>query len=219
VAAAVLVIVLSGAGERDGTSSSANTSGSCAAVIEWRGATYSGARAQRPLRFGAALGRGTVPACLDTPGSPGSELLPVALVEVVGLLPAQAVGFESGDFLYLAPGYFPQQPRTPLHDALYGTHTDVPDERGDDCGDATVAEVRATVLAATFGSLRVELEDARDLPARTWIFPDARTLITGGGTPPHVSPGDSVRAQVLVCRKPDEPQFLKLVATRLALGE
>ncbi|MEK6275348.1 MAG: hypothetical protein AABM30_08420 [Actinomycetota bacterium] len=44
-------------------------------------------------------------------------------------------------------------------------------------------------------------------------------MVDGGGEPPHVSPGDIVRAQVLVCRKRDDPHFLKLVATRLTIGK
>ena len=216
-AAVVFLVVRSG---DDRPSKVASSSGSCAVTVEWRGTTYQGTSVQQPMKLGAPLGHGSVPACNDTPGnSDGTGPQPLALAEIAGIPPAQAVASADWQTLYLAPGYFPQVPGTLLHDLIYGTRSGVPNERGNKCRDAKTANMRAKVLAANFGFLRVDLEDAPGLPRRTWIFPDARTLLSGGGSPPHVDPGDTVRARVLVCRNPDDPHFLKLVATRLAIGE
>jgi hypothetical protein len=65
--------------------------------------------------------------------------------------------------------------------------------------------------------LSVTLLEPTKLPHENWIFTDARTVITGGGTKPHVKVGDVLRAQVLVCRHAKDPHFLKLVATHLSL--
>jgi hypothetical protein len=74
------------------------------------------------------------------------------------------------------------------------------------------------VKSANFGFLFVTLDESAGLPRETTIFPDARTVIDGGGAVPHVSPGDVVDAQVLACRHPNDAHFLKLVATRLVVG-
>jgi hypothetical protein len=215
-ATVVFLVVRSG---DDRPSKVASSNNSCAVVVEWHGTTYLGTSVQQPMKLGAPLGHGSVPACNDTPGnSDGTGPQPLALAEIVGVPPAQAVASADWQTLYLAPGYFPQMPGTLLHDLIYGPRSRGPNERSNKCDDAKTTDVRAKVLAANFGFLRVDLQDAPRLPRRTWIFPEARTLFTGGGSPPHVDPGDTVRARVLVCRDPDDPHFLKLVATRLAIG-
>jgi hypothetical protein len=220
LAVAVVVFLVVRSGDDRPSKVFSSSSASCAVTVEWRGITYRGTSVQQPMKLGAPLGHGSVPACNDTPGnSDGTGPQPLALAEIAGIPPAQAVASADWQTLYLAPGYFPQVPGTLLHDLIYGMAAGVPDERRDDCRDAKTRDVRAKVLAAINGFLNVDLDDAPGLPRRTVIFPDARTLFTGGGSPPHVDPGNTVRARVLVCRHPDDPHFLKLVATRLAIGE
>jgi RNA polymerase sigma factor (sigma-70 family) len=76
----------------------------------------------------------------------------------------------------------------------------------------------ARLLGISTGAVKSQLHAARRELAQA-IFVDARTLIEGGGPEPHVAPGDEIRAQVLVCRHRNDPHFLKLVATRLFLGD
>jgi hypothetical protein len=190
--------------------------GSCAAAVEWAGTTYAGDKLDQLAPLSDRLGNGTLPACVDTnAGTPALERS-VSVVAIEGVPSREAVAI-AGDRLhvYVAPGYFPQLPRTPLHDVVYGPSTDVPDERGDDCKDAKLANVRASVRSAHFGFLSVQLLDSDDLPRQNWIFSDAHTVVDGGGAEPHVDTGDVVRAQVLVCRHPNDAHFLKLVALRL----
>ncbi len=223
-AVAAIAIAVASLRERDReqkTSSSGGvTAAVCSAAVEWHGTTYLGNTLHRSITLGSSLGDGTIPGCIDSPGSSGTLARSVAIVAIAGLPPRQAVAV-AGDptHAYIAPGYFPQLPHTALHDLLYGPRTDVPDERGDDCNTAETTEVRATVRGANFGFLHVTLLDSTDLPSENTIFPDARTVIEGGGAEPHVNPGDIVRAQVLVCRHPNDAHFLKLVATRLAIGD
>lgn len=222
IAAAVgIVIGIVSRGTRDETpSGSGGSAASCIAAVEWQGTTYVGSELQRAIPLGRSLGDGTIPACSDTPGSGGTPPRSVSIVAVAGLPSREAVA-AAGDpsVLYVAPGYFPQLPKTGLHDLLYGRSANRPDERGNDCNGAATAQVRATVQSANFGLLHVTLLDADNLPRENWIFPDAQTVIVGGGDEPHVRPGDVVRAQVLVCRHRNDPHFLKLVATRLSLGD
>jgi hypothetical protein len=189
-----------------------STNAACASVVEWRGATYYGTTARQPLTLGEALDGGAVPLCNDTnTGNEETGSQPVALASIDGLPAEQAVATDPST-LYVAAGYFPQLPGTPLHDAIYGSRSDVPDERGTACHDAQTKELQGAIRNESFGNLWL---DRRRDP----IFTEARTVVEGGGSPPHVKPGDSVRAHVLVCRKKDEPHFLKVVVTRLTIGE
>jgi len=191
----------------------------CAAAVEWHGTTYLGTSLDAPAALGAELGGGTIPSCSDTPGGTPMQSQHVRLAAVGGVPSGQAVAV-AGDagHVFVAPGYFPQLPGTPLHELVYPTG-EAPDERGGDCGDAVTEDVQATVRSASFGFLNVTLADPPDrIPRDTPIFPEARTVVEGGGATPHVEPGDEIRARVLVCRHADDPHFLKLVATRLELG-
>jgi len=199
------------------------SSAACARAVEWQGTTYFGGNANQLLSLGPKLGKGTIPPCGDTvvngvptpPGPPGS----VTVVSIDGVSPRAAIAtLGEQTVVYVAPGYFPQIPKTALHDIVFGPRAGVPDERRDDCNDAERAELRAKVRSAFFGNLHVTLLDSPDLARENTIFPEARTVIEGGGPEPHVNPGEVIGAQVLVCRKPDDPHFLKLVATRLRLG-
>jgi hypothetical protein len=224
VAAAAIAIVDERGDDGKPSNSRVASSAACAgpAPVKWQGTTYSGGRANQLLALGGKLGKGTTPPCSDTvvngvptpPGPPGS----VTVVSIDGISPRAAIAtLGERTIYYIAPGYFPQLPNTPLHDMVFGPHPNIPNERRDDCDDAAQAEVNAKVRSAGFGHLRVTLLDSPDLPRENTIFPEARTVIEGGGAEPHVSPGDVIRAQVLVCRNPDDPHFLKLVATRLFL--
>jgi hypothetical protein len=198
------------------------TAGGCAVAVEWQGTTYFGGRANQLLSLGPELGKGTTPPCVDMvgpgappPGPPGS----VTIVSIEGVSPRAAVAtLGERTLYYIAPGYFPQVPNTALHDMIYGPHPNLPDERRGDCKGVEQAEVEAKVRSINTGFIPVTLLGSPDLPAESAIFPEARTVIEGGGAEPHVSPGDVIRAQVLVCRRPDDPHFLKLVATRLRLA-
>ena len=193
-----------------GQGSSSNAA--CAAVVEWRGSTYYGTSARQPLTLGEALDGGTVPPCNDTnTGKVETDSQPVALASIDGLPTEQAVATDPST-LYVALGYFPQLPGTPLHDAIYGPRPDVPDERGKACYDAQTKELKGTIRSESFGNLWL---DRRRDP----IFVEARTVVEGGGNPPHVKPGDSVRARALLCRKKEDPHFSKIVVTRLTIGE
>jgi hypothetical protein len=205
-----------------GTSSGATRAASCAAVVEWNGTTYYGTgRLPRPISLAGPLGEGTVPSCQDTvPGSP-SPARSVALARVAGVPPEMAVSVarEAGT-LYVAPQFFPQIPGTALHDLIYG-HRDVPNERVgiEGCPTSTTATIHGTVVSSGLGNLRVDASDPdAELPGDNPIFTDAATKVTcEDASTPYAEPGDSVRASVLVCRNPDDPRYLKLVATRVEL--
>jgi hypothetical protein len=210
------------AGGRQGTlpGSSGSTAASCAAAVEWRGTTYVGSKVRGQVKLGSSLGDGTLPPCNDT-GGKGSGTPPrsVPLAAVDGVASRDAVAVV-GDpsVVYLSPGSFPQVPRTALHDLLYGPDPSVPNERSEcERGQTSTADVRAIVRAPSIGTLNVTLLEPTKLPRANWIFPDAKTVISGGGAKPHVEPGDVIRAQVLVCRHAADQHFLKLVATRLFL--
>jgi Family of unknown function (DUF6281) len=223
VAAAAITIAIFGqwGREQNPSGSAGPAAGACAAAVEWQGTTYFGTKLQRAVTVDRSLGNGTLPACVDTntPGDSGTPARSVSLVAVAEVPSRQAVAV-AGDssLLYVAPEYFTQLPKTALHDVLYGPSADLPNERGNDCKGASTQEIRVTVQSANFGMLHVTLPASANLPRENWIFPDARTVIVGGGAEPRVRPGDVVRAQVLVCRHRDDPHFLKLVATRLSLG-
>jgi hypothetical protein len=223
-AAAVIAIAVAITSERDraqNTSKSGVTYGAvCVAAVEWQGVTYRGDKLNQPARLGRSLGEGSIPNCSDTNLGNGTPAQTVAIVAIADLPTQQAVAV-AGDptHAYIAPGYFPQLPHTALHDLLYGPRNDLPDERGNDCNNAETTEITATVRSANGGFLSVTGVDSPGLPHQTPIFPDARTVIEGGGAEPHVNAGDTIRAQVFVCRHPNDAHFLKLVATRIAIGE
>ncbi|HMJ01199.1 MAG TPA: DUF6281 family protein [Gaiellaceae bacterium] len=220
IATAAMAVVVLTQGGRNHHDVTASSGAQCAAALEWHGATYTGTRVPHPLSFDGGLGEGTLPACGDNPGEGGRAATRTSLVAVAGVSPEQAVAI-AGDSatLYVAYGYFPQQPGTALHRALYGNRPGLPDERENDCANTKLQTVEATVSTARLGILRVKLADGGDLPRETFIFPDARTIIIADGDPPHVRPGDTVRADVLVCRHPNDKRFLKLVATKLAIAK
>jgi hypothetical protein len=231
VAGLVAVAVIRNGGEKAqptttanaGTSSGGSSAASCAAVIEWNGTTYYGmGRLLKAISLAGPLGEGTVPSCQDTvPGSP-SPAQSVALARVAGVPPEMAVAIarETGT-LYVAPQFFPQIPGTALHDRIYGPGRDVPNERVgiEGCPTSTTAKIDGTVVSSGFGTLRVDAADPdAELPGDNPIFSDAQTTITRkDASTPYAEPGDSVRASVLVCRNPDEPRYLKLVATRVEI--
>jgi hypothetical protein len=223
IAAAAAIAIFSERGGEGKPSSSGVIAGSCALAVEWQGTRYYGGRANQLIALGGKLGKGTTPPCGDVvgpgappPGPPGS----VTIVSIDGVSPRAAIAtLGERTVYYLAPGYLPQVPNTALHDIVFGPHPNIPDERRGDCKGAEQTEVKAKVRAANTLDIFVTLLDSPDLPRENTIFPEARTVIEGGGAEPHVSPGDVIRAQVLVCRHPDDPHFMKLVATRLFLHQ
>jgi len=189
-------------------------SGSCAAAVEWHDTTYLGTAVHREVTLGRSLGSGTLPPCNDTGPGSGGGAQSVSLVAVGEIPPRQAVAVAGQpSIVYVAPGYFPELPNTALHDLLYGPRTDIPNERAGCLGSKT-EEVQAT-MDGIAGTLHVA---SGGLPRDTLIFVDARTRIDGGGPEPHLAPGDHIRTQVLLCRHRNDPHYLKLVATRLFLG-
>lgn len=218
VAAGIAVAMLTRGGANQTPSGLGGSgAGSCAATVEWKGTSYFGSQLQRTATLAQRLGTGTLPACADAAGS-GTPARSVAIVAVEGIPPDEAVAIAGEpSTLYVEPGYLPQLPHTVLHDLLYGPNANLPNERGD-CQQATTADVQARVQSASFGMLHVTLLESTKLPRDNYIFPDAHTVFTGGGKKPHVAPGDVVRANVLVCRRKDDPHFLKLVASSLSLG-
>jgi hypothetical protein len=189
----------------------------CAAAVEWNGTTYFGGVVHGAVPRGRSLGKGTLPACGD--GGPIAPPEPVDVVAIEGVPPEQAVAVAGQpDAVYTAPGWLSQIPKTPLHDLLYSGDETKPNERTEcEPGHTTTADVRARVERGAGGGISVTLLEPTTLPHENWIFPDARTVVTGGGTPPRVEPGAVIRAEVLVCRHEDDPHFLKLVATRIWL--
>jgi len=191
----------------------------CAAGIEWHGTFYAGIKPEVPVKLGGSLDDGTEPPCNDTVGGTPSGGGSRAVAAIEGISPEQAIA-STGDptLVYVAPGWLAELPQTPLHDLIYGPSAVEPNERTEcEPGHTTTANVHARVRVAGLGALTVTLLEPTSLPHENWIFPDARTVVSGGGSPPRVEPGDVVRAQVLVCRHGDDPHFLKLVAKRLEL--
>ena len=218
-AGVVAAIVVPGGGHKPAQSKPrASSAAACAAAVEWHGTMYVGNRIKREVARGSSLGDGTLPSCSDGGGT--SPAQSVALFEIKGIPPEQAVGVAGEpNTAYLSPGWLSQIPGTPLHDLLYGGSATEPNERTEcEPGHTTTAEVRARVRGGGEGGLTVTLLEPTSLPRANWIFPDAQTVVTGGGSPPRVEPGDVIRAEVLVCRHADDARFLKLVATRLWLG-
>jgi hypothetical protein len=217
VLALVTPVSLTASGRSEGRIA---TTSSCAAAVKWNGTLYLGNRVYHRLRLTKRLGRGTLPACRDTPSGTASPTQRVSVVAIANI-PARVAVAVAGDagVIYEAPGYFPQLPGTPLHRAVYGVREDVPNERGNDCDTAQTKDLTARVLGAPFGWLSVELRNVTDLPRKIGIFPDVHTTISyrQHGLP-HVEPGDMIHATVLVCRHPNDAHFLKLVATRLKIG-
>lgn len=205
---------------RQGTRSVANAA--CAAAVEWEGTTYYGGRVNGSFSLGRALGEGAVPSCQDSvPGTP-SPTQSVALVRVTGLPPEMAVAI-AGDAstIYQAPQFFPQIPGTRLHDIVYGADPNVPNERVGEggCSASTMAEIDGKIVSSSLGGLRVDSSDSdAELPGDNPIFTDAQTKVERADAAiPYAEPGDGVRASVLVCRNPDDPHYLMLVATRVTI--
>jgi hypothetical protein len=181
---------------------------SCAFVIEWNGVVYGAADLDRSVAFGASLGEATVPACEDTAEAgcerEGGEKIDIFRLR--GIDPHVAFGAPSpfGRDAFLAPGFFPELPDHPLHDAVYGSPRR-PDERaGWRCGEP-ILNLRGSVMhtpgsGLVFG-VRFEGEVVRTEAGRTVVFVDARTSITGFDEYglPRITEGDRVRATVREC--------------------
>jgi Family of unknown function (DUF6281) len=188
-------------------------SGSCAFLIEWNGVLYDEPNIAQAPRFGPALGAGTMPACDDT-GSSGCSRLhgedeqSIAIYRLPDIDPHVAFGAVApwGDRQpFLAPGFFPQLPGHPLHDAIYGSPKRPTERAGAwHCGEP-ITNLAATVtntsgLGNGFGA-RFEADLVRRDSGFTFVWVDARKTVTGLDEYglPHVAVGDRIRATVREC--------------------
>jgi hypothetical protein len=184
-------------------------SSSCAEAVEWQGIRYEGmgGTLRAPVAFGERLGEGAIPSCSDEDGigCRGPESSPVDVLRLPGIDPAIAVGVPPRGRLsrvYLAPGYFPELPGHPLHDAVYERGR--PNERlGSRC-EAPVELAGTVVRTPTWGGV-FAVRFAGDLVRRqfgyTAVFVDAQTRIVGldrNGLP-YVDAGDRLQARVREC--------------------
>jgi hypothetical protein len=83
-------------------------------------------------------------------------------VRIRGVSPLVAVGVEGNDWPYawLVPGYLPEGPLHPLHDAIYGSPEEPNAEAGFRCGPPRVLRTRAVSTPSyDVEPLRVEAED------------------------------------------------------------
>src|SRR4051794_1823500 len=86
--AAALVVASAGCGSShhiDSGPPSASAAASCAAAVEWQGATYFGTKVNQPARLARDLGTGTRPACDDGGGSTAASS--VRLSAIAGVPP------------------------------------------------------------------------------------------------------------------------------------
>jgi hypothetical protein len=181
---------------------------SCVYGIEWNGLFYEAGNFERPVTLGPSLGEATVPPCEDqgAPGCHHPKGEAVTIYRLPGINPHVAFGGRSpgGREVFLAPGFFPQLPDHPLHEAAYG-RAGRPNERtGWRCG-AAIPDLVGTVTETpgwgrAFG-VRFEGGRVRRQSDRTAVFVDARTSITGFDAfgLPHITGGDRLRATVREC--------------------
>ena len=195
----------------------------CDARLVWNGVTYSSAGSpSKPLLLGRQLGSGVIPDC--------AEDAPVRKVEVVGIRgvrPSVAVavlGEGEPPYAWLAPGYLPEHPRHPLHDAIYAPGE--PDaEAGFLCGPERTVRARA-VTTPSVGYLQVSAEEDRvqDFLLREdvegIVTLDSDTVVTGFERDgiPFVQAGDRFTLTLRECKgKSTEPGLTGL--RRLVVDE
>jgi len=153
----VLSLALGCGGEAE-DGSGPGPEGECLARLVWDDVTYySAGRLDDQLALGKQLGQGHIPRCS---GAPGPAL---NVVRIRGVDPAVAVAAEGeGDppYAWLAPGYVPESPRHPLHDAIYGSPSQPDAEAGFRCEAPLSLRARAlNTPAFDFTSLQVAADD------------------------------------------------------------
>lgn len=183
-------------------------SASCAYSIEWNGVYYDAGNLKRPVAFGHSLGNAVVPVCEDegAAGCQHESAGKVPIFRLPGIDPHVAVGGPSpwGHEVFLAPGFFPQLPDHPLHEAAYGS-TQRPNERaGWRCGPAIPDLVGTVTQTPGWGwifGVRFQGDRVRRQYDRTAVFVDARTTIMGFDEfgLPRITEGDRIRATVREC--------------------
>ena len=184
----------------------------CLARLDWSGVTYrSSGDLVKPHVLGKRLGEGHIPGCGEDPG------YDVSVVRIRGVSPAVAVGIGGNDWPYawLAPGYLPESPRHPIHDAIYGSPREPNAEDGYDCRLPRTLRARAASTPSfDVEPLHVEAEDddlqgfllREDVDGIVTV--DADTVIEGFERDgiPFVRTGDEFSLVLRECMgKPGEP--------------
>jgi hypothetical protein len=197
----------------------------CQAQLLWDGVSHqSSGDLRQPLVLGERLGKGRLPGCGDDPG------VEVNVAAIRGVDPAVAVAVEGGDWPYawLAPGYLPESPRHPLHDAIYGSPEEPNAEDGFRCGRPASLRARAlNTPAHDLVFLTVAAEDEAVQPflrrdgVRGIVTVDANTAFAGFERDgiPFVEAGDRFVLRLRECVGTDEDPGLaglrRLVVERL----
>jgi hypothetical protein len=179
---------------------------SCAEAVWWGGTTYLGVGvSKRVLALGPIVSGGVEPGCRDTIPGPPVQDTPVRLRTIAGISARVAlVRADRPSRIFLAPGFLPQLPDFPLHDAIFGSRTkpvDRPWERPPakrffKCDAIESRTVIGRVRNALFSfTLRVSGRDET-------IFVDVRTRVPHErGSLPRFRAGMRVRVQLTECRR------------------
>jgi hypothetical protein len=202
-ASLVALFVAMAAASLDGDTARA----SCGETVRWADTTYFPVGAsQGPLTAGVALAGGVVPRCPGTMRPPSRDT-PVRLRAIAGITPQAAlVRADRPNRIFMAPGFVPQLPDFPLHDAIYGSRSK-PDERTweQPPGKRRFScdfVVRRTVVGSVqntlfFPALRLRIGRRDQI-----VFFDVRTRVPHErGTLPRFRTGMWVRVRLTECRR------------------
>jgi hypothetical protein len=222
----VVLLAASGCGGRAPDESRLPLQGDCVAPLTWNDLTYwSAGELEEPISAGERLGRGMV-RCRGEGAPPGRS---ANVLEIDGLKPSVAVAIEGEPRAWLAPGYLPESPSHPLHDAIYGSPRQPSAEAGFRCEPSRTIRVRAlTTPAFDVIPLEVEAEDEQvqafllrqDVDGIVTV--DASTLVVGFERDgiPFVRAGDEFLLVLRECTgKPTEAGLAglrRLVVERLS---
>jgi hypothetical protein len=199
---ACLVAVLAASGVLIGPVSA----NSCSVAIEWNGVRYEAGNLNRHVAFGPSVGEASVPTCDEAAGCRAKGSEKVQAFRLQGVNPHVVLGATTalGRDVFFAPGFFPQLPDHPLHEAVYGSASRPNELAGWRCGKA-IPDLLGTVVGspgwgAVFG-VRFEGGRVRRQYDLTAVFVDARTTITGFNEfgLPRIMEGVSIRATVREC--------------------
>jgi hypothetical protein len=184
----------------------------CVAHLTWNGVEYwSAGELEAAAAARKRLGRGIV-RCPGDDAPPGRD---VTVLQVDGVSPSVVVAVEGEPYAWLAPGYLPESPRHPLHDALFGSPEEPSAEPGFRCEPSRTIRARALTTPA-FDVVPLEVEAAdeetqaflRREGAGGVVTLDADTVVTGFERDgiPFVQAGDEFRLVLSECEgKQSEP--------------